>query len=128
MQSLHASFTQLGPIVGLDDDDDDDASSVDDNASFTDICLNMLRKPDSGAAELDEDEEDEDEFDDDASFTDICINMLRKSDSDAKQQKRGRSWAKKRKALSVDASDEDYDMAFDSDKFSHQTGTMQVPP
>jgi hypothetical protein len=115
MQSLHASFTQLGPIVGLDDDD---ASSVDDNASFTDICLNMLRKPDSGAAELDEN---------DASFTDICINMLRKSDSDAKQQK-GRSWAKKRKSLSVDASDDDYDMAFDSDKFSHQTGTMQVPP
>ncbi|KAL7459893.1 hypothetical protein ACHAWC_011703 [Mediolabrus comicus] len=125
LQSLHASFTQLGPIVGLDDDD---ASSVDDNASFTDICLNMLRKPDSGAAELDENDEDKDELDDDASFTDICINMLRKSDSDAKQQKRGRSWAKKRKALSVDASDEDYDMAFDSDKFSHQTGTMQVPP
>lgn len=174
MQNLHASLTHLQMPIGSADSSasssvDDNASftdiilkkvrksssggamvdAADDNASFTDICLNMMRKSDSGAAELDAADDNasftdicldmlrkssagaaevaggEGNIDDDASFTDMCINMvLRKSDSDTKQQRR----ARKRRSLSVDASDGDFDMAFDSDKFSHQTDTMQVPP
>ena len=126
MQNLHASFTQLQVAIGSDDSS---ASSADDNASFTDICLNMLRRPDSGAAELDaSEEEDDDDFDDDASFTDICINMLRKSESDAKHQQRFREKAKQRRSLSFDATDDDFDLAFDSDNFSYQTSRLQAPP